>query len=63
MGANSAPVLANLTPYVDEANSMFIDNIEAAQGSQVAGRSALKFRFIDDILSWDFEPPALEFMN
>jgi len=58
MGTNSAPELANLTLYVDEA--MFIDNIEAAQGSQVAGRYAFNFRFIDDILSWDFEPPSFE---
>ena len=56
MGTNSAPALANLTLYSDEA--MFIDNIEGAQDFQLTGHYAFNLRFID--LSWDFEPPSFE---
>ena len=58
MGTNSAPELANLTLYVDEAK--YIDEIEASQGTLMAGLYAFNFRFIDDILSWDLEPPSAE---
>ena len=58
MGTNCAPELANLTLYVDE--SIFIEETIKNKGTQAACRYSLTFRLIDDILSWDDEPPSTD---
>ena len=65
MGTNSAPELANLTLYYDEAK--FIDDfttpkdgksVNAQAGEQKAKQHCFNFRLIDDILTWNEEPPS-----
>ena len=58
MGTNAAPELANLTLYVDEAR--YIDNLIATGNIEKAERHAHTFRYIDDIITWDEEPPPEE---
>jgi len=56
MGTNAAPELANLTLYVDEAH--FIDQLILNNQKDVALLYKHTYRFIDDILNWDVEPPS-----
>jgi hypothetical protein len=55
MGTNCAPELANLTLYIDEAS--FIDNL-MLKDIDLAKRHSLNFRLIDDVLTWNEEPPS-----
>jgi hypothetical protein len=57
MGTNCAPELANLTLYHDEA--AYIDNL-VHFNEDIAKRHCHNFRFIDDVLCWDEEPPSPE---
>ena len=56
MGTNSAPELANLTLYVDEAKH--IDTLIEEEKIEEAIQNASNFRLIDDVLCWDIEPPS-----
>ena len=61
MGTNSAPELANLTLYVDE--SQYIDGLvhsPNAQDLELAKDHAFTQRLIDDLKTWDVEPPPKE---
>jgi hypothetical protein len=58
MGTNSAPELANLTLHVEEVS--FIDTLLAENKLEEAKKHSDNFRFIDDILTWDVEPPTSE---
>ena len=61
MGTNSAPELANLTLYVDE--SQYIDGLVQspnAQDLELAKDHAFTQRLIDDLKTWDIEPPPKE---
>lgn len=55
MGTNSAPELANLTLYVDEA--AYVDNLVRCGDRDRALLYAYTYRYIDDILIWDVDPP------
>jgi len=57
MGTNAPPELANLTLYVDEAQ--FIDNLLLNQNEDLALLYKHTNCFIDDILTWDVEPPPI----
>ena len=58
MGTNSAQELANLTLHVDEA--IFIDSLIKAKQIEEAKQHSDNFRLIDDILTWDIEPPTCD---
>ena len=58
MGTNAAPELANLTLYVDEAH--FIDQLILDNQKDKALQYRHTYRFIDDILTWDIEPPSTD---
>jgi len=57
MGTNSAPEIANLTLYPDE--KAFVEQL-IEQDLRLAQRHNLNFRLIDDVLTWDEEPPSPE---
>jgi len=56
MGTNSAPELANLTLYVDEAS--YVDHLIRTGDRDRALQYAYTYRYIDDILIWDITPPT-----
>jgi len=61
MGTNSAPELANLTLYVEE--SQYIDALVSSpnpQDLELAKDHAVTQRLIDDLKTWDVEPPPKE---
>ena len=55
MGTNAAPELANLCLYTDE--SRWVDSLIRSGDISTARLHAHTSRFIDDILSWDTDPP------
>ena len=57
MGTNSAPAIANLTLYASEAQ--FMDTLYRID-PQNAKKYAFTFRYIDDCLLWDVEPPPTD---
>ena len=58
MGTNAAPEIANLTLYADEAE--FIDDL-IRRGERLTAMSYSRTRrFIDDLLTWDNDPPPEE---
>ena len=55
MGTNAAPIIANLTLYIVEA--AYIDTLIVTRNFAMARTFADMVRYIDDVGTWDNEPP------
>ena len=58
MGTNSAPEMANLTCYIDERD--FVDKLVQEDQIDEARDHSDNFRFQDDTLTWNVQPPNPE---